>query len=116
VEQYVVREGVEEGVENRGRRFIRWVFSRRLGTNQTPCIIEKFRQRIHSEFYMCYIYAYVIVNIKTGLKMVYYKQYRGSPWMNVFANAETLLNAQETERLNTDNIECRTPNGVCKVF
>ena len=37
--------------------------------------------------------------------MVYYKRHRGSPWMNSFANAETWLDAQETERLNTDSME-----------
>ena len=35
VEMYVRREGEEEGRENgRGRRFIRWVFDKRLRPNQ----------------------------------------------------------------------------------
>ena len=35
VEMYVRREGEEEGRENgRGRRFIRWVFAKRLRPNQ----------------------------------------------------------------------------------
>jgi len=40
---YVACEGVEERAEKRGRRSIRWTFSRRLGTNNTPSITEKFR-------------------------------------------------------------------------
>jgi len=105
LEQYIAHEGVEEGEEKRGRRFIRWTFSRRLGATQTPSIMEKLRQRVCSAFYIRYRYAYVIVNVETGFKMVYYKQRRGSPWINRFANAETWLNAQEIERLNPSNIE-----------
>lgn len=67
--------------------------------------MEKLRQRVCSAFYIRYRYAYVIVNVETGFKMVYYKQRRGSPWINRFANAETWLNAQEIERLNPSNIE-----------
>lgn len=73
--------------------------------SHTPSIMEKFRQRVHSAFYIRYIYAYVIVNVETGLKMVYYKWHKGSPWMKSFAKAESWLNAQETGRLNPANIE-----------
>ena len=37
--------------------------------------------------------------------MVYYKQQRGSPWINNFAEAERWVNEQENNRLNLDNIE-----------
>lgn len=78
VEMYVAREGVEEGVERgRGGRFIRWTFDRKLGENHAPSIIAKFGQHINTT-YIRYSYVYVIVNIETGLKMVYYKLQRGS--------------------------------------
>ena len=64
--------------------------------------MAKFRQHINSAFYIRYSYAYVIVNIETGLKMVYYKQQSGSPRINTFAAAERWLNDQESERLNID--------------
>ena len=55
IEMYVRREGEEEGRENRrGRRFIRWVFDKRLRANQDG----------------------------------FYKQQKGSPWKNNFADAE----------------------------
>ena len=79
-----------EGVEERGRWFIRWVSSRRLGENHTP-VMAKFRQRINSVFYIRYSYAYVLVNVENGLKMVYYKRQSGSVLINSFAAAERIL-------------------------
>ena len=106
IEMYVRREGQEEGVENgRGRRFIRWAFTKRLRTNQTAAIMVKLSQNINRAFYIRYNYAYVLVNNETGLRMVYYKQQRGSPWINNFAEAERWMNEQENNRLNLDNIE-----------
>ena len=93
VEMYVRREGVEEGVENgRGRRFIRWAFDKRLGANQTTAILAKLRQNINSSFYIRYNYAYVLVNNETGLRMVFYKQQKGSPWINNFEEAARWMN------------------------
>ena len=37
--------------------------------------------------------------------MVFYKQQKGSPWINNFAEAERWVNEQENNRLNLDNIE-----------
>jgi len=89
VEMYVRRKGVEDGVERaRGRRFIRWSFAQRLGANQTTQIIAKLRQNINSAFYIRYNYAYVLVNNKNGLRMVFFKQQKGSPWINNFGEAE----------------------------
>ena len=106
IEMYVRREGEEEGVENgRGRRFVRWAFTKRLRTNQTAAIMVKLRQNINQAFYLRYNYAYVLVNNETGLRMVFYKQQRGSPWINNFAEAERWVNEQENKRLNNDNIE-----------
>lgn len=39
------------------------------------------------------------------MKMVYYKQRKGSPWINSFAETEKLVNGEEKQRLNPDNIE-----------
>ena len=106
IEMYVRREGEEEGVENgRGRRFIRWAFPKSLRTNETAAVIVKLRQNINQAFYIRYNYAYVLVNNETGLSMVFYKQQRGSPWINNFAEAERWVNEQENNRLNLDNIE-----------
>ena len=89
IEMYVRREGEEEGRENgRGRRFIRWVFDKRLRANQTAAIMQKLRQNINQSLYIRYNYAYVLVNNETGLRIVFYKQQKGSPWTNNFAEAE----------------------------
>ena len=75
VEMYVTPKGVEEVVEReRGWLFIWWTFDRRLGENNTPLVNAKFRQHINLAFYVCYSYAYVIVNSETRLKMIYCKQ------------------------------------------
>ena len=106
IEMYVRREGEEEGRENgRRRRFIRWAFDKRLRANQTAVVMSKLRQNIHNAFYIRYNYAYVLVNNETGLRMVFYKQQKGSPWINNFAEAEIWLNEQENNRLTLDNIE-----------
>ena len=48
VEMYVRREGDEEGRENgRGRRFIKWLFDKRLRANQTAGVIAKLRENIN---------------------------------------------------------------------
>ena len=106
VEMFVRREGEEEGVENgRGRRFIKWAFDKRLRANQTAAIMRKLRQNINQTFYIRHSYSYVLVNNETGLRMVFYKQQKGSPWINNFAEAERWVNEQENKRLNIDNIE-----------
>ena len=106
VEMYVRREGEEERRENgRARRFIRWTFDKRLRANQTMAVMAKLRQNINQAFYIRYDYAYVLVNNETGLRMVFYKQQKGSPWMNDFAEAVRWVNGQENDRLNLDNIE-----------
>ena len=106
VEMDVRREGVGAERESwRGRRFIRWVFVKRLGANQATSVIAKVRQNIKRAFYIRYNYVYVLVNNKTGLRMVFYKQQKGSPWINNFAEAERWVNEQENNRLNLDNIE-----------
>ena len=72
VEMYVRRGGVEEGRGMvRGRRFIRWVFDKRLGANQTTSVMAKLRQNINTSFYIRCNYAYVLVNNETGLRMVF---------------------------------------------
>ena len=106
VEMYVRREGEEEEREKkRGRRFIRWTFDKRLGANQTSAVMLKLRKNIHNAFYIRYNYAYVLLNDETGLRMVFYKQIKGSPWINKFSEAEKWLNEQESDRLDLENPE-----------
>ena len=104
VEMYIRRESEEEGRESgRRRRFIRWVFDKMLGANQTASVMGKLRQNIKTSFYIRYNCAYVLVRNETGLRMIFYRQRKGSPWINNFAEAERWMN--EEERLNLDNIE-----------
>ena len=113
VEMYVRRKGEEEGRENgRGCCFIRWAFDKRLRAIQTAAVMAKLRQNIHQAFYIRYNYAYVLVNNETGLRMVFYKQQKGSPWINNFVEAERWVNEEENKRLNLDNIERPKKNGL----
>ena len=106
VEMNIRREGEEEGREKgRGRRYIRWTFGKRLRENQTPAVMVKLRKNIRNAFYIRYNYAYVLLNEETWLRMVFYKQQKGSPWINNFAEAEIWLNEQENNRVSLDNIE-----------
>ena len=45
------------------------LFGGGMGENHTPAIMARIKHRVNS----AYFYAYVIMNIDTGLKMVYYK-------------------------------------------
>lgn len=61
-----------EGVEQEGRRFIRWVLSKDLEGNLTPSIIAKFKnKKKNTAFYIRYIYSYIIENIEDGRSMVF---------------------------------------------
>ena len=67
--------------------------------------MAKLRQNINQAFYIRYNYAYVFVNNENGLRMFFYKQQKGSPWINNFVEAKRWVNEQENTRLNLDNIE-----------
>ena len=70
-----------------GRRIIRW-----LRENHIPSIIAKFRQHVNTAFYIRYSYTYVLVKIiENGLKMLYYKQQKGSPWINHFFSGRQMV-------------------------
>ena len=63
------------------------------------------RQNVNSAIYIRYNYTYIIVNVETKLKLVYYKPLKGAPWINNLAEAERWLYIQKSERLNNDTIE-----------
>lgn len=56
-------------------------------------------------FYLRYFYSYVIVNNEDGRRVIFYKQKRGSCWINSLAVAERWLNQQKNERTTLHNIE-----------
>jgi hypothetical protein len=61
-----------EGMEGEeGHRFMRWVFSRRLGENLTPSVMAKLRERVNTAFYIRHLYSYVIVNNEDRRRMVF---------------------------------------------
>lgn len=103
----VVHNGVEEGVERgRGQQFVRRSFVRRLGANNIHSILTKFRENINLHFYSHYSYAYVLMKNETRLRPFYYKQQRGSPWINSFAEAESSsLIVKEIQQLNLDYVK-----------
>ena len=46
-----------------------------------------------------------LLTMKLVLEWFFYKQQKGSPWINNFAEAERWVNEEENKRLNLDNIE-----------
>ena len=106
IEMDVVHSGVEEDVKmGRGQQFIRWSFVGRLGANNIHSILTKFRQNINLGFYIHYSYVYVLTKIETRLRPFYYKQQRGSPSINSFAEAENPLIVKENQQLNLDYVK-----------
>ena len=89
----------------KGRRFARWVFKRRLGLNQTVQFMQKLRRGLSSAFFLRYNYAVKLVNIETGLKLVYFQKQKGSPWFQNLKDAEKWINEKENQRLDIDKIK-----------
>ena len=85
--------------------FTRWSFKKGLCANQTALILQKLRRGVGSAFYLRYSYATQLVNIETGLKMVFFQQKKGLPWFQNLNDAEKLLDEQENQRLNIDKIQ-----------
>ena len=95
----------KEGEENKGRRFIRWRFIRRLGRNLTPEFMAKIRARVSTSFYLRHVFGYQLRNIEDGTVMVYYSNPKGSQWYNKQEDAEKWLNTREEERLDNERVE-----------
>ena len=87
------------GTINRGRRYTRWVFRGNLEEKLTTAFMEKIRENVTTSFYCRYNYALQLINIENGSEMVYYKQSKGSSWMDRFAKAEEWIKKQEDKRL-----------------
>lgn len=100
------RADAEDGVKRRrGRRFIRWSFGR-MWVNNAPSFLTKFRQKNTLLSTSVIVVHTCLGTMKQGLEWFqYYKQLKGSPWINTFAEAERWLNAQEIQRLDLDSIE-----------
>ena len=92
-----------EGEESKGRRFIRWRFIKDLNEDLTPKFMEKIRENVKTSFYARHVYSYKLRHIEDGAVIVYYTNH-GSPWMKKLEEAEKWLRKEETERLDTDNI------------
>ena len=93
-----------EGVEG-GAAFYNPFLWPEIDTKSCAFTMRKLRERENSSLYIRHSYAYVIVNTEDGRHMVFYKQKRGSPWMNNVAAAERGLNQGENDRKNLENIE-----------
>ena len=92
-----------EGKEERGRRFIRWRFSRGLERDLTPNFMRKIREKVQTSFYARHIFSYQLRNIEDGSLMVMYTN-TDSPWFKRLSEAEKWLSEQEKVRLDPDNI------------
>ena len=91
-----------EGEETKGRRFIRWRFTRDLDEDHTTKCLEKIRENVRTSFYMRHVQAYRLQNTEDKTIIIYYKN-KGSPWMNTLSEAEKWLRDKEAERVDTDN-------------
>ena len=91
-----------EGEESKGRRFIRWRFTRDLNEDHTPKFMEKIRENVRTSFYMRHVHAYRLQNTEDETIIIFYTNL-GSPWMNTLAEADKWLSEKEAERLDQDN-------------
>ena len=102
LEEYIVGEYV--GVEERqGRRFIRWRFNRGLEKERTPVFMARFREKVHTAFYVRHVYSYQLRNIEDETLITYFKNI-GSPWFQRLSEAKKWLSEREKIRLDPDNI------------
>ena len=76
--------------EEKGRRIIRWRFSRGLSEDLTPQIMTKIRDRVQSAFYLRYIYTYQIRNIENGKHILFHIKFKGSPWIIGYQNPKRI--------------------------
>jgi len=88
-------EARHEGIESKGRRFLRWRFIRGLEKNLTPNFMENIRGNVHTAFYIRHVYSYQLRNIEDNTVIVYYTNH-GSSWINDLSAAEKWLSEQET--------------------
>ena len=97
-------EGKFEDTESKGRRFIRWRFTRDLENYLTSKFMSKIRENIRTSFYIRHVYPYKLLNIEDNTVILFYTNH-GSPWIKKLAESEKWLNEQETKRLQSDNIK-----------
>ena len=97
-------EGQYEGTESKGRRFIRWRFTRDLENYLTPKFMKNIRENVRTTFYIRHVYSYKLLNIEDNTVILFYTNH-GSPWIKKLAEAVKWLNEQETKRLESDNIK-----------
>ena len=97
-------EGKFEGVETKGRHFIRWRFTKDLENILTPKFMNEIQKNVRTKFYMRHVYSIQLQNIEDNTVIVYYQNH-GSPWIKKFAEAEKWLNEQENRRLESDDIK-----------
>ena len=91
-----------EGEEAKGRRYIRWRFTRGLGEDHTPQFMEKIRENVRTSFYMRQVQAYRLKNREDGAVIIFYKN-QGYPWMNNLEEAARWLKQKETQRLDKED-------------
>ena len=65
----------------------------------------KIREKVETAAYFRHFYSYWLKNNEDGTILLFYKNSRGSPWINRYAEAESWLREKEQARLNIDNIE-----------
>ena len=86
-----------EGVETRGRSFIKWTNIRDLERDQTSNFMEKIQTSVTTSFHMRHIYGYKLRNIEDGTVIIYYKTTKNtdSPWFQRRAATDQWLLEKE---------------------
>jgi len=70
--------------------------------------MAKIRDRAHTSFYIKHVYSFLLRNIEDETVVTFYNnggKGSGSPWIKELSEAEKWLSEQETNRLESDNIE-----------
>ena len=92
-----------EGEEKRGRRYIRWRFTKDLEKDLTPDFMKKIREKAKTSFYARHYFSYQLRNVENDERYVNYTN-KGSPWFDHLSDAEKWLSDREKFRLDPDNI------------
>ena len=100
-------DGEKESGEEKGRRYVRWRYSRWLNRSVVPRAMNNIEERVKVAYYLRYSYSYLLTYFD-GEKMYvqeFWKNVRDAPFIRENYEAEQYLGEQEQQRLEMTGVE-----------
>ena len=100
-------DGEKESGEEKGRRYVRWRYSRLLNRSVAPRAMNNIEERVKVAYYLRYSYSYLLTYFD-GEKMYvqeFWKNVRDAPFIRENYEAEKYLEEQEQQRLEMVGVE-----------